>query len=523
MITYRVESSTISPFVYKSPAVTINEDGEAEIVYSKMSNGRVIKKITFLSIAGYDENNQLVSYEPLDCVAQFLLSEHLLNGKLETDLVSRALINYFEFILANQKKWDEAYDEDTFDPYFDPPRPQWDSFPKNDPRARLTNLYNASLTELVLQPAGLARSTAKSYMNAVINFYKYHLAQGYVFNNPPFEHEVLPITIKAGHDSIAPTKQILIHTTDVRLTFPKSSVTDGTLVKMRRDLRPFTDKEWSLIQNILTKQKRIIKNVNGEMKLQSLAEEYCLAFLTCGYTGMRREEAASLHTGQIIKPKVIVKDGKEVYEKPRLYIGIGDVYGSLTKTKGAGNKSRTTIIPSRLMEQLYRYTQSERYKSRLAKFKAYCEAQKNAGNMAIFQGDDAIDPNKNYLFISQNGIPFLSRPSDFTSRWVEIRNTVNATQDLSSTMVGSIHNLRSTFAVNLFRRLLQRITAEKALVLVSSCLGHEDYKTTLEYLKIAQDLPSGDEIYEDVLLYLGAFDELDESELSDDENTSKDL
>ena len=105
-----------------------------------------------------------------------------------------------------------------------------------------------------------------------------------------------------------------------------------------------------------------------------------------------------------------------------LRIGIGGQYGSLTKTKGAGNKSRQTVIPSVLMNQLYEYTQSGRYKKRLAKFKAYCVKQIELGNEAIFEGDDAINPDKKYLFISLNGVPLVSRPSDFTGRWVEVRN-----------------------------------------------------------------------------------------------------
>nr|MBF4360191.1 site-specific integrase [Vibrio anguillarum] len=50
---------------------------------------------------------------------------------------------------------------------------------------------------------------------------------------------------------------------------------------------------------------------------------------------------------------------------------------------------------------------------------------------------------------------------------------------------------------------------DEALDRVSALLGHEDRSTTIEYLKIAQDMPSADEIYEDVLDYIGAFDDLE--------------
>lgn len=77
---------------------------------------------------------------------------------------------------------------------------------------------------------------------------------------------------------------------------------------------------------------------------------------------------------------------------------------------------------------------------------------------------------------------------------------------------GTIHNLRSTFAVAIFRALLRKVTCDTALALVSELLGHEDISTTMLYLKIAQNEPTGDEIYEDILDFVGVFDVLDELE-----------
>jgi len=77
-------------------------------------------------------------------------------------------------------------------------------------------------------------------------------------------------------------------------------------------------------------------------------------------------------------------------------------------------------------------------------------------------------------------------------------------------MQGSIHNLRPTFAVSLFRTLLKTKSHDKALAMVSACLGHEDLDTTMKYLTLAKDAPTGDEIYEDILEFIGVFDELDE-------------
>lgn len=85
---------------------------------------------------------------------------------------------------------------------------------------------------------------------------------------------------------------------------------------------------------------------------------------------------------------------------------------------------------------------------------------------------------------------------------------------------GAIHNLRPTFAVGMFRSLLRKgISQDSALAHVSELLGHEDVSTTLLYLQMALDEPTGDEIWEDVLDYMGVFDGWDEPE----ENTEGEL
>jgi integrase len=163
------------------------------------------------------------------------------------------------------------------------------------------------------------------------------------------------------------------------------------------------------------------------------------------------------------------------------------------------------------MKELYDYTQSERYTKRLFKYKAWCKEQIENGNTSLFEGDDAINPEINYLFLTQTGKPMVLRVQDFTGRWIEVRNTANHSQSLGLQITGSLHNLRATFAVNIFRHLLKKMDPDDALDRVSSLLGHEDREITLEYLKIAQDMPMGDEIYEDVLDYIGAFDDVKES------------
>lgn len=507
MINYKIETSTLKNFLYKTPVIS-EENGEFKTRYRPHNKGVAIKKLVLLNKVGYDSKQNIVSFKPINIVNEFIISHHLDEGRLESSQIAQGLAHYFQFIIAHQKQWDDDYNQDTYSPIYDEPRPNWDLFPKRKSE-RLTYKYHSALKKLAIAPINeknrLAQSTAKAYMQAVIRFYKYHLRKGKKFTNPPFEHEVITLNFKSNNTTMKAFHQKAIYTTDLRLKFGKSQRSRGTaLDECRRDLKPMNNKQWKAAQSILVKSRRIIRYGKDTEKLASLPLEFSLGFMICRYTGLRREEMASLHLGQIIKPKKIIKDGNEVYESEILSFNVGDGYGSLTKTKGRGNKPRKTIIPASLMEEIYNYTQSERYLKRLIKFNEYCKDQEKKDNLAVFLGDDAIDKNKKYLFITQTGVPLFTRPNDFTGRWAEVRNTINQVLGLEYKTTASIHNLRSTFAVDIFKILLNNdIKPEISLDYVSSLLGHEDRKTTIEYLKIAQDAPMADEIYEDVLDYLG--------------------
>lgn len=522
-IIYDIKTKTIKHFTYRKPSVFIDENGEPQYEYSRnKENHTHIKKIIFLSLVGYekvnlrDENDKpikdkhgnpifvkgdLVSYEPMNYVNEFILAKHVIDEKEDAQQASKALVHFFRFILDAQAKWDAKYDNEDYDPLIDPPRPTWDSF---SPRKhlRVTTMYRNAVEKTTRDGTGLAKTTAMSYVRSMIDFYKYHLRQGMRFNNPPFEFETFLIDLENSGTNMKVRKRKEIQSTDLRLTFAKSKKNDGgKLPNSNRELKPLTNTEWSEIKNVLTQTKRVLKNVKREEKLVSLPEEYCLLFRLLRYTGLRKEEGASLHLGQIIRPDMKVS---------MLRLGIGDQYGSLTKDPKGGynNKSRRTIIPSSLMLELYEYSHSTRYKKRLEKFRERCVIEREAGNDAYFDGVDGVDEGKQYLFISNSGVPLFKKLEEINTRWNEVRKTagVNLINDIGAV----VHNLRATFAVSIFRTLLKTMNADDALARVSALLGHEDLSTTLLYLKIAQDQPTGDEIWEDVLDYLGVFDEDEE-------------
>lgn len=503
---YEIRTTEIKPYTYRTPLITINEYGDPQTEFSKHSSVH-IKKLVLLNLVGVDNTGHVVSYEPLEFVNRFLMSHHIDDDKQESDQYSKGLVHFFSFLLELQRTWDEEYDEELFDELIDLPRPRWDLMALRKSE-RITYQYRAALKRSVLDEPDisrrLARTTATAYINAVVKFYSFHIRKGYQFNNPPFDHELITVNYQAGGTSMRAYMSKQVHTTDLRLNFAKSKRNEGgTLPSARRDLKPLTNAEWQAAENILLNTQHVIKQVDCTMKMVSFPIEYCLFFIVCRYSGLRKEEAASIHLGQIFKPDL---------SKPILRIGVGGNYGSFTKSKGGGNKSRRTILPSATMQKLYEYSRSDRYRARLAKFKALCQKEREAGNDAFFDGEDGVDEFKQYLFISQTGKPFFTKLTEINTRWNEVRQTIKQFTGLS--VKGSPHNLRSTFGVNLFRVLLRSTTADIAVALVSECLGHEDVQTTLLYLKIAQDEPSGDEIYEDVLDFIGVFDALKDGELT---------
>ena len=525
-IIYDIKTKALKPFTYRMPLVFVDDNGELQYEYSRNKESHVhIKKVIFLNLVGYEKLKQLdekgkpmkdergntifikgklLSYEPLDCVNEFILAKHIEKETEEAQQTSKALAHYFRFILDAQAKWDSKYDNEDYDPFIDPPRPAWDKFAVRK-NLRATFMYRDIVKQTTINGTGLARTTAVSYVRSVVEFYKHHLRKGMRFNNPPFEFETMLIDIENSGTHMSAYRRKVVQTTDLKLSFPKSKKNDGgKLPNARRDLRPLTNSEWKEVKSILANTKRVIKNVNREEKFVSLPEEYCLLFRIYRYTGLRKEEGASLHLGQIVHPDM---------SSTVLRLGVGDQYGSLTKDPAGGynNKSRRTIIPASLMLELYNYSHSPRYKKRLAKFKGRCKSEREAGNDAYFDGADGVDENKQYLFISNSGVPIFKKLEEINTRWNEIRKT--AAVNLPNEIDAVVHNLRSTFAVSIFRALLKKVDADEALRRVSAFLGREDLSTTLMYLKIAQDKPTGDEVWEDVLDYLGVFDE--EEDLDD--------
>jgi integrase len=476
---FEIIGNNVKPFTHRQSDTQISDDGEVSVKESMISEVISIKSIRFIHKVERDLNTEsILSSTPIEPVNIFLMSLHIDDEIEESTQHTNALIHYFSFLLKLREEWvkTEGWRRSELDP-------DWFAMPARKSK-RPTYLYRKALKDLVLKQKALARTTAQAYMRRVVEFYKFQIKIGYKFDYPPFEHEVVDITFQAPATHMKPYLTKAVHTTDLRLKFGKDKRND----QVKQELLPLTNQEWIRVKQILVTERKILKNVNGEIKWCSFAYEYSLFFRLARYTGMRRIEVASLHLGQLPARSALTR---------KLYrMTIGEEAGSLTK--GEGNPTRTVDVPVTLMEELINYTKSSRFISRQEKFKD----RKSESTSELF------DLNKGYLFISNKGHLFLEEMTVINNRWSEVRNTVSHL--LGVRMQHKAHNLRPTYAVTTFRALLKKFDTEVALAYVSARLGHEDLPTTLKYLKIAEDQPTGDEIYEDILSFVDAFDEIED-------------
>jgi hypothetical protein len=125
-LNYRIETSRIAPFAYKTPLVEINSDGELIVKESRKKSLKTFKSITFLNLVGRDESGALQTYKPIDHVNRFLMAHHLDDDKLESEQYSKGLVHFFEYLLSAQAMWDKEFDDDLYEEGIDEPRPEWD-------------------------------------------------------------------------------------------------------------------------------------------------------------------------------------------------------------------------------------------------------------------------------------------------------------------------------------------------------------------------------------------------------------
>jgi integrase len=302
-------------------------------------------------------------------------------------------------------------------------------------------LANCNNIESANGDEAFSLSTARSYMSAVIGFYKWMQKYGYIKNND--QNVVTHYTIGTVHRELN-QHDMLAHTrSGSGRTYDTSNI-----------MKMFPKKE-----NTPTHKK--LKPMHPEHKI--LFDEHVLSlpkvavfiFRLCVNAGLRIDEAIHFPAHDIGKVD---------------HCNLDTVSIKITRTKGS--KPRTVEIPIELYEELEIYKESSTRIKNLSKRNELIQSGKEL---------DAVD----YLFISNKGIPYSGNTLEahFSSLRKQIRK-------IDSTWYYRIHDLRSTFATFwLWAESKERNVGYDYLMdELAVLMGHASTSTTEKYIKFMNKL-----------------------------------
>lgn len=279
-------------------------------------------------------------------------------------------------------------------------------------------------------------STARSYMYAVIGFYKWMQKYGYIKNDD--QNVVSHYTTGTvhqelnQHDMLAHTKygyKRTYETSNIMKMFPKKENTPA-----HKKLKPMHPEHKTLFND----------------HVRTLPKATGLIFRLCVEAGLRIDEAIHFPAHDIGKAD---------------YSDLDVVSVKVTHTKGS--KPRTVEIPIELYEELEIYKESKARLKNLNKRNELVQAGK------IF---DAVD----YLFISNKGIPYSGNTLE-----THFSNFRKQIREVDSSWHYRIHDLRSTYATHwLWRESKTRTVGYDFLMdELAELMGHASTSISEKYIK----------------------------------------
>ncbi len=284
-------------------------------------------------------------------------------------------------------------------------------------------------------------STARSYMSAVIGFYKWMQKNGYIKNDDQnIVTHYTTGTVHQGlnqHDMLAHTKSganRTYETSNIMGMFPKKENTPA-----HKKLKPMPPEHKVLFNEHVT----------------SLPKATGLIFRLCVEAGLRIDEAIHFPAHDI---------GKADYS----HLDVVPI--KITRTKGS--KERTVEIPIELYEEL------EIYKESNARLTNLNKRIKLIQSSAIL---DAVD----YLFISNKGTPYSGNTLE--THFSNLRKQI---LEVDSSWYYRIHDLRSTFATHwLWKESKERdVGYDYLMEELATLMGHANTSTTEKYIKYMNKL-----------------------------------
>lgn len=427
---FKVDQNLSKSIDQETGEISFNWDGEPT----------VIKNMPLL----FKESGQ-----PVSVVNNWLIYLKASKYRKQVNTQVQALLHYFSFLDELNLEWDEM-----------------PVTSRNKPTYR----FSKHLKDAV-RTSSLARTTANNYLGSVVNFYKFYLAKGYPFINPPFNYETVKVRVEGSYEYMR-DKFIYANTTDIRLNLPKDSSFGG----VSRSLLPLSDREWALVDDVCRVRGKAVSNQNNQSISVNLSQEYKLTIALARYTGLRREELITFRSKFIYRPSNKQLNNKYLIHTDGVFIS--PQLGVETK----GSVSRTIELPAALMMNLHKYINSNRYIKR----------------RKLFEQNYPSEADNPPVLITQNGHYYALRT--FNARWGEVRNAVRVKHQKFD---HKFHNLRSTYAVNRLKELLNKGVKEgDALDYIQSVMGHKSRNTLLLYLKFCKEELSANEVFEQTLDFI---------------------
>lgn len=338
---------------------------------------------------------------------------------------------------------------------------------------RPTYLYREHLNYLV-KKGQIVSSTLQSRMSAVVGFYEYLInEEGVKFKFPLWEKGITSISYV---DQYGFKKIKEVNTKDVsRVNLNTSSdLYDDAIIDGGR-LHPLSkEQQKCLLQSL--------KNISNT--------EMTLAFLISLTTGARIQTVCTLRKRHFSKN--IDSNIREV----KIKVG----FGTFCDTKF--NKNYILVMPSWIYNKIKIYLDSYRYRSREEKA------------THIFDTDDL-----QYIFLTNRGRPFyVAKDDPYRNIYRKIPNGGTIRTFITTTLKDEIiknggqpdfsfHDLRATFGLNVFDRLMQlvqngEITLSYALIHLKDLMAHSSLLTTENYLKFRQRNKIKEELQDDFENYI---------------------
>lgn len=278
------------------------------------------------------------------------------------------------------------------------------------------------------------RDTANLYISHVRQFYEWAVRTERI-RRIPFKYKLVPIKkprMDGSFDLLfdAPRggpKAMMVQTSDLAIPKKYKSKSDA----MDDELTPYSLQELNCFFG------------SKHMKLAGRRLWAQLAH-ACG---LRAHEVTSLPEDVVVQPS---KSGPKVFP---------------VRVLGKGNKERTILVPTFLMEALYRYKNSD-------------ERLRRAAKWDLEHGSDSGRP----LFLNRSGERIKS---------ASLTNLTSCVaRELAADGVDfrrSFHDLRATFATTLARFMLERnMPIGFIQYKLMALLGHENFSTTLKYINFAR-------------------------------------